>query len=400
VGEAISSTRQPAGHDELAQVDAITNRVLAEHHVLGAYVAIGKDGRLVLDRGYGFARLSPREPMRPGMTGCIGSVTKPFTAAAVLKLVEDGRLDINARLVEILSDLRPFPGLGIADPRFRDITVHHVLFHGGGFGDHWARSKAYDAAVERVKKRGENRHVYVGWEMAALNYRLAMSTPLKFAPGSDHSYSNFGFVTLRLVVERAAGMPYEAFCKRHVLHRMGIYGMNLDSKGEVYFDNESHRFNYYTESGRFEDIGGGVGVGGAGNWVASGADLIRFLTALSGSRGKRFFKEQTMDLMFGKPPQPFSKDTSRSWPGLGFGISQSPSGLSYFKNGGVAGAGTIIEHIADGNIDLAIWMNTTHRGEKIDIEEHGPNAMGHARRELHALFKALKSWPEIDLFER
>ncbi len=143
--------------------------------------------------------------MRPGMTGCIGSVTKPFTAAAVLKLVEDGQLDINARLVDVLADLRPFPGLGIADPRFRDITVHHVLYHGGGFGDRRPRSKEFDAAVERVKRRGQNRNVYVGSEMAALNYRLAMSAPLKFAPGSDHSYSNFGFVTLRLVVEAHPG---------------------------------------------------------------------------------------------------------------------------------------------------------------------------------------------------
>jgi CubicO group peptidase (beta-lactamase class C family) len=226
-----------------------------------------------------------------------------------------------------------------------------------------------------------------------------MSTPLKFTPGSDHSYSNFGFVTLRLVVEHASGMRYEAYCKRHVLRPMGIAGMDLDSKGEVYFDNESHRFDYHTDTGKFEDIGGGVGVGGAGNWVASGSDLIRFLTALSGSRGKPFFKQRTMDIMFGKPPPPFSKDTSRSWPGLGFAISQSPAGLSYFKNGGVAGAGTVIEHIAEGSIDLAIWMNTTHKGEKIAIEEHGPNAMGEARRQLHALFKTIKNWPEIDLFE-
>ncbi len=193
-------------------------------------------------------------------------------------------------------------------------------------------------------------------------------------------------------------MTYEAFCKRHVLQPMGIVGMNLDSKGEVHFENESHRFSYHTDTGRFEDIGGGVGVGGAGNWVASGSDLIRFLTALTGSRDKPFFKQQTMALMFGKPPPPFSKDTSRSWPGLGFAISQSPAGLSCFKNGGVAGAGTVIEHIAEGNIDLAIWMNTTHTGEKIEIEEHGPNAMGDARRRLHALFKTIKNWPELDLF--
>jgi N-acyl-D-amino-acid deacylase len=380
----------------LERVGAIMERVLAEHHVAGALVAIAKDGRLVLDQGYGVASFKPRVPMQPGMTGCLGSVTKPITAAAILKLREEGKLDIEDRLIDVLSDLRPFPGLRIADPRFRDIRVHHLLFHGGGFGSQWAKSPHYDRAAERAKARGARQRVYVGAEVAALDYRLAMSTPLKFAPGTDHSYSNFGFVTLRLVVERASGTTYEDYCERHVLRPMGIRSFRLDSKGEIYFPGESHRFNY--SDGRYVDVGGGVGPGGAGNWVAPMADMVRFLVALGGSQGKPFFKKETMDLMLGPPPPPFAKDTSRSWPGLGFGVHKTAQGLSYSKNGGVSGAGTWIEHIAQGNIDFAVWMNTTHRGDA-ETEVTGPGAMGAANRELRNLFQQLEKWPEIDLFE-
>jgi len=388
--------QDPANPALLRGVSAIMERTIAEHHVAGCLIAIAKDGRLVLDQGFGAASFDPRVPMQAGATGCIGSVTKPITAAAILRLREEGKLNIEDRLVDVLSDLRPFTGMGIADPRFRDIRVHHLLFHGGGFGGEWAKNASYDRAVERVKTRGVRREIYVGMDVAALDYRLAMSTPLAFAPGSDHRYSNFGYVTLRLVVERASGMTYENYCQRHVLSPMGVRGMRLDSKGEIYFPGESHRFNY--SDGKYVDVGGGVGPGGAGNWVSSMADLVRFLVAIGGSRGKPFFKKETMDLLLGPPPPPYAKDTSQSWPGLGFGVKRTPQGLGYSKNGGVSGAGTWVEHIADGNIDFAVWMNTTHRGDD-EGEANGPGAMGAANRQLRKLFQEIESWPKIDLFE-
>ncbi len=393
---AVRSCQDPANPALLRGVSAIMERTIAEHHVAGCLIAIAKDGRLVLDQGYGVASFEPRVPMQAGMTGCIGSVTKPITAAAILKLREEGKLDIESPLVDVLSDLHPFPGLGIADPRFRDIRVHHLLFHGGGFGSEWAKSADHDRAVERVKARGERREIYVGAEVAALDYRLAMSTPLMFAPGTDHRYSNFGFVTLRLVVERASGMTYENYCQRHVLSPMGVRGMRLDSKGEIYFPGESHRFNY--KDGRYVDVGGGAWPGSVGNWVSSMADLVRFLVAVGGSGGKSFFKKETMELMLGPPPPPFSKDTSQSWPGLGFGVKKTPQGLGYSKNGGVSGAGTWLEHIAEGNIDFAVWMNTTHRGDD-EGEAGGAGAMGVANRQLRKLFQEIESWPKIDLFD-
>jgi CubicO group peptidase (beta-lactamase class C family) len=383
----------------LSAVDEIMSRVLEEHNVVGALIAIAKDGRLVLDRGYGLANRRRREPMSARTIGDIGSVTKPITACAILKLCEDGRLDIEARLVDALADLRPFPGLGIADRRFLEIKVHHLLYHGGGFGNKWAKSRVHDAEVERAKAFGERTGKYVGSEIAALNYRLAMSTPLKFTPGSQHSYSNFGFVTLRLVVERASGLRYEDFCQAHVLQPMGVRRMRLDSHGPIYFPGETHRYKYHADSKRYEDSGGGVGVGAAGNWIASASDLVRFLLAIDGARGKRFFRDDTMHLMLGPPPPIFKGDTSHRWPGLGFAVTRSESGLGYSKNGGVEGASTWIEHIAPGNIDWALHMNTTHPGSRAEADSEGPGPMLVAKRQLKTLFRELDTWPKVDLFE-
>lgn len=385
--------------DELREIDQILLKVMAEHHVLGTVIAISKDGKLVLDRGYGIACQHPPANMTARTIADIASVTKPITAAAVLKVREEGKLDLNTKLMDVLHDLKPFPGLGIADKRFHDIKVYHLLYHGGGFGNQWPKSKAYDEEVERVKAHGERTGKYVGNEVAALNYRLAMSTPLKFTPGTEHSYSNFGFVTLRLVVEKASGMPYEAFCERHILKPMGIQRMRLDSHGPVYFPDETHRHTYHADTKQFKEAGGGVSVGSAGNWIAPMSDMLRFLLALDGARGKRFFRDDTMQLMLEKPPPDFKGDTSHRWPGLGFAVSKSNAGLSYSKNGGAEGASTWLEHIADGNINWALHMNTTHPASKHEeTDDVGPGCMGDAQKQIRKLFRELKKWPDIDLF--
>jgi N-acyl-D-amino-acid deacylase len=386
--------------EELGAVDEIISRVLEDHRVAGALIAIAKNGRLVLDRGYGVANRRTGQFMTARTIGDIASVTKPITAAAILRLREEGRLDLNARLVDILSDLRPFPGLAIVDPRFLEIKVHHLLYHGGGFGDRWAKSRVYDTEVARLRAFGARTGRYVGSEVAALNYRLAMSSPLKFDPGTEHSYSNFGFVTLRLVVERASWMRYEDYCQIHVLRPMGIHRMRLDTHGPVYFRNETHRYTYHSDTGRYNDAGGGVSAGAAGNWIASTSDLVRFLLAIDGARGEPFFRKDTLALMLGPPPKVFAGDTSRRWPGLGFGVSKSDAGLSYSKNGGVTGASTWIEHLADGNIDWALHMNTTHPSSGHDEAENtGPGPMGVAQRQLKKLFRELNRWPKLDLFD-
>jgi CubicO group peptidase (beta-lactamase class C family) len=384
--------------DELREIDQIILKVMAEHHVLGTIIAVAKDGKLVLDRGYGIACQRPPVNMTSRTIGDIGSVTKPITAAAVLRLREEGKVDLHAKLMEVLSDLRPFPGLSIADKRFHDIKLHHVLYHSGGFGDQWPKSKAYNEEAERVKAQGERTGRYVGNQVAALDYRLALSTPLKFKPGTEHSYSNFGFVTLRLVVEKASGMRYEEYCERHVLHPMGIHRTRLDSHGPVYFPDETHRYDYHADTKQFKEAMGGVSVGKAGNWIAPMSDMVRFLLAIGGARGKRFFRNDTMELMLEKPPPDFVGDTSRRWPGLGFAVSKSDAGLSYSKNGGADGASTWIEHLADGNIDWALHMNTTHpsTGHE-ETEAVGPGCMGDAQRHIKKLFRELKKWPEVDL---
>ena len=111
--------------------DEIMEKVLSEHGIVGGTLAIAKDGRLVLARGYGLADADARRPVTPETLFCIASVTKSITAVAALKLVDQGRIQLDARLVDVLADIRP-PGGRFADPNFERITLRQVLYHGSG----------------------------------------------------------------------------------------------------------------------------------------------------------------------------------------------------------------------------------------------------------------------------
>lgn len=116
---------------ELEPYDRIVARIMRVHRIPGAAVAVARDGRLVYARGFGMADRLREVPVQPDSLFRIASLSKPITAVAVLKLVEDGRLKLDARVFQdLLSGIEPHPP---KDPRMNEITVRDLLRHSGGF---------------------------------------------------------------------------------------------------------------------------------------------------------------------------------------------------------------------------------------------------------------------------
>ena len=266
----------PATAASLKPIDRLMDEIVREHGIVGATLAVAKDGRLVLANGYGMEDKEAGQPVRPDTLFCIASETKSITAVATLKLVDEGRLDLDARLVDVLGDLKPLPGHKIADPRFRDITVHHLLYHAGGFPGAGVGEEADDGANASKGTQA---------------YRMALSQTLEFTPGTDHRYSNFGYIILRLVVERASGQPYEEYAKRTILAPMGIVRMHLE--GPRRGPGETQRYN---PAGRPIREWNGV------NWVATASDMVRFLSRVAGSGGPPFLSRKLTARMLELPP--------------------------------------------------------------------------------------------------
>ena len=119
--------------------DRLIPEFMNKHDLPGGAIAVVRDGRLVFARGYGLADIQNQELVRPDSLFRIASLSKPVTAVAVLKLVEDGKLDLDAKVFEVLSDFGEPDGAS-RDPRIDDITVRHLLHHAGG----WDKNESYD----------------------------------------------------------------------------------------------------------------------------------------------------------------------------------------------------------------------------------------------------------------
>lgn len=186
----------PLPPDVVASIDRTVEDVLARTGAPSASVAVVQDGRLAFAKAYGHARIEPTLPATPAMRYSIGSVSKQFTAAAVLLLVQDGRLSLDDRVS------RWFPQL----TRAGDVTVRHLLSMTSGYSDYWPQDYVMPPMLADVTAADIMRD----WAMR----------PLDFEPGTRWQYSNTNYVIAGAIVERVAGVPLLTLLKSRVFDRL------------------------------------------------------------------------------------------------------------------------------------------------------------------------------------
>jgi D-alanyl-D-alanine carboxypeptidase len=182
-----------------ARMDAAGAAVLREIRAAGFSVAVVRDGQLVLAKGYGYADLAERVPASANTIYRLASITKQFTAAAILHLAEEGKLSLEDRITDYLPDY-PDPG--------RLITIRHLLSHTSGLSD---------VAVLPILEEGGG----VGYSRDQI-IDLVASQPLDFEPGTGHSYSNVGFMLAGAVIEQVTGTTYADYLTSEVLRPLGL----------------------------------------------------------------------------------------------------------------------------------------------------------------------------------
>ncbi len=182
-----------------AKVDAIVSERI-EAHGPGVAVAVTRDGKRIHSQGYGVAQLEWGEAITPDTVFGIGSLTKPFTASAILLLRAEGKLDLDAPITTYLPDY---------DTHGQSITIRLLLTHTSGIPnfvtlpEFWTSDIAHDHSHAELRARFE---------------RL----PLQFAPGERYSYNNSAYCLLGMVIEALSGMPYGAFIRERILEPLGM----------------------------------------------------------------------------------------------------------------------------------------------------------------------------------
>src|SRR5712672_101589 len=179
-------------------VDAIANQVLQSTGVPSASVAVVKNGRVAYANAYGAAKLNPCVNATPDMRYAIGSISKQFTAVAILLLQQDGKL----RLDDPVS--RFIPGL----TRGNEVTVRQLLSHTSGYQDFWPQ----DYVMPMMLKATTPQAIADQWARK----------PLDFDPGSRWQYSNTNYTLAGMVVEKASGMPFFQFVRSRILVPAGL----------------------------------------------------------------------------------------------------------------------------------------------------------------------------------
>ena len=178
-----------------------TYLIAAEAHWgFSGSVLVAVDGHVILSEGYGQANVTVGEPNRPDTKFFIGSITKQFTAAAILKLVEQGKLNLDSTVGNYLSDFPPAIG--------SKVTVRHLLTHQSGI-------PCYSNNPLLLLHRME------GISPTRLT-ALIKTSPLEFEPGSAFKYSNSGYILLGQIIEAISGQSYEAFLHHEILKPIGM----------------------------------------------------------------------------------------------------------------------------------------------------------------------------------
>lgn len=181
-----------------AKIDAAAAGVLAETGVPSASIAVVKDGRIAYVHAYGSARLTPRLAAEPGMRYSIGSISKQFTAAAILLLAEDGKLSLDDKVARFLPELT----------RAGEVSIRQLLSHTAGYQDYWPQ----DYVMPLMKTPTTAGQIMDRWA------RL----PLDYEPGSRWQYSNTGYVIAGAILEKASGMTPFAFLQARIFKPLGM----------------------------------------------------------------------------------------------------------------------------------------------------------------------------------
>jgi CubicO group peptidase (beta-lactamase class C family) len=195
-----------AGDDRVARVEAFVVAEMHRSRIPGLALAVVKDSRVLIAKGYGLANVEHHVPVTPSTVFQSGSLAKQFAATAVMLLAEDGKLPLDDPVGRFFA----------AVPQsWNGMTVRHLLSHTSGLQDY---PDDFDL-----------RRDYTEDEMLA----MVKAAPLAFAPGERWSYSNLGYVTLGILIRKVSGQFYGDYLTERIFKPLGMTTARVISESDI-----------------------------------------------------------------------------------------------------------------------------------------------------------------------
>jgi D-alanyl-D-alanine carboxypeptidase len=262
--KGVSVARQKT---EQKQLDTFVTRQMKKDHVPGVALGVLKNGRFVYCKGYGYANLEHHVPVTPETIFQSGSVGKQFTAAAILLLVQEGKLSLEDTITKFFK----------TPQTWKAVTICHLLTHTAGTSD--------------FPKTFDYRNDYTEDELLD----LIVKTPLTFKPGEKWNYSNHGYILLGILVRKITGKFYGDFLRERVFDPLGMKKARVISEADII----PHRAaGYEVVKGKVKNqtwVSPSLCTTADGSLYLSLLDYAKWDAALC---GEKFLKRQTLEQMW------------------------------------------------------------------------------------------------------
>lgn len=371
---------------ETQKMDRIIKRFMKKWEIRGASFALMKDNKLLYAKGYGYADQEQDIPTETHHIFRIASISKLITAAGIMKLAEDGHLDLNDPVFGPEGILNDSVFSSIRDPRMKQITVEHLLRHKAGFTTIYGDPMFCSVDIARKMDVPPP---------ADLNtiIRFVLSRRLRYPPGSSTAYSNIGYGILSKVIEKVSGMTYEKYIQENLLYPAGCFDMHLGHS--LYEDKHENEVRYY-ESATEEFIpacdgsnhlvpkyyGGNYieALSGAGAWVASPIELLRFLAVIDGD-------PRIKDIL---QPETIARMTAFTFDSLPIGWMHVSYNGDWSRSGTLSGTSALMKKQHDGYSWIFVTNTSSWKGSKFPT---------YINQMITQALSTVQQWPERDLFE-
>jgi CubicO group peptidase (beta-lactamase class C family) len=312
-----------------ATTAAVSEYVKAEmqrQHIPGLSLLVVKDGKIVRAEGFGLANVELQVPVKPETIFQSGSVGKQFTATAVMMLVEEGKIGLDDPLTKYFTD---------APATWKDVTVRELLSHTAGFGDY---PKDFDLRKDWTEDE---------------ELKLIESIPLAYPPGTKWEYSNFGYVTLGILIHRVTGEFYGDFLQERIFQPLGMQSTRVISEDDIV---PNRAAGYRLVNGKLKNqewVSPVVNTTADGSLYFSILDLAKWDAALY---TEKLLKRSSLDLMW-TPVKLKNGQPNQGDYGFGWVIEQRAGHRCINHDGSWQGFETAIARYVDDQLTVVALAN-------------------------------------------
>jgi CubicO group peptidase (beta-lactamase class C family) len=294
----------------------------------GIAVLVARDGKVLFKKGFGIADLSHNVPVTTTTKFRIGSVTKQFTAAAILKLQEEGRLNVNDKLSKFIPDY----------PRGDEVTIHHLLTHTSGIKSFTSKPDFMATATAP----------------ATVDQMIASfkSDPFDFNPGEKFSYNNSGYFLLGHIIEKVSGKSYGDYLRDAFFEPLGMHDTGVHSSTAV-LQHEATGYNYQggkTAKALDWDMSR---AGAAGNLYSTVEDLMRWNEGIFGGK---VLSEESLKAAFTPVKLSSGEEPMMSY-GYGWMMGERRGLKTISHGGGLDGWLTMLTRFVDEDLTIVVFHN-------------------------------------------